>query len=500
MSMRPTFMGFETATRGLMASQKAIDVVNNNTTNIGVTGYTRQRADMVSLSINGRYTRYKNNPTAFSGQGANVYGVSQIRDPFLDRRFREECSDVGYYDSTSAIMDDLTNALDEIVPSNISTALLDFETAWAAMQTPGNDLTNSANIRAVATQIVSIFQQMSTKLDNVWNQHQGDLVSTVDDVNKILEEIAGLNTAIYNSEFNTLDTSTKAWELRDQRNVLLDSLSMYADITYSEGEDGQVTVFMGGHKAVDGDKAEKLMISTDRGDARYPTVNVFWNDTGAGATFMSGSIIGSVHMLNGRGVNATGGSNESVEEGILYYKQKVDDFARTLAQAFNNSIENDNPPGGFKQLFQFVPDDATNASGIQVSTQWANDSAYIYTDIKEKIVEGSDSNTFAAKVSQLFTDKLDFGEFKGSFTEYITFYSVSKLGNNKSYSDSRLDSVTDVADNILDSIQQVSGVSLDEEGIDSMMYQKAYNAVSRVFTTLDEMLDTLINSTGTVGR
>ena len=53
---------------------------------------------------------------------------------------------------------------------------------------------------------------------------------------------------------------------------------------------------------------------------------------------------------------------------------------------------------------------------------------------------------------------------------------------------------------MLNQIQNVSGVSLEEEGVDMLMYKKAYDAVSRVFTTLDEMLDKLINSTGVVGR
>ncbi|MEG0754165.1 MAG: flagellar basal body protein, partial [Angelakisella sp.] len=38
--MRPTFMGFETAKRGLMVNQKALDIVGNNLGNLGVTGYT----------------------------------------------------------------------------------------------------------------------------------------------------------------------------------------------------------------------------------------------------------------------------------------------------------------------------------------------------------------------------------------------------------------------------------------------------------------------------
>ena len=45
-----------------------------------------------------------------------------------------------------------------------------------------------------------------------------------------------------------------------------------------------------------------------------------------------------------------------------------------------------------------------------------------------------------------------------------------------------------------------AGVNLDEEMTNMLTYQRAYEAASRVLTTVDEMLDTLINRTGLVGR
>ena len=49
-------------------------------------------------------------------------------------------------------------------------------------------------------------------------------------------------------------------------------------------------------------------------------------------------------------------------------------------------------------------------------------------------------------------------------------------------------------------VQEVSGVSLDEEATDMIRFQHAYQAAARVITTMDEMLNTLINGTGLVGR
>jgi len=57
-----------------------------------------------------------------------------------------------------------------------------------------------------------------------------------------------------------------------------------------------------------------------------------------------------------------------------------------------------------------------------------------------------------------------------------------------------------VVNQLTNQVQQVSGVSLDEEATDMIKFQHAYQASARVITTMDEMLNTLINGTGLVGR
>ncbi len=515
--IRPTFMGFESATRGLMTNQKALDIVGNNTTNIGVTGYTRQRVDLVSVSSNTQYSRYSQNTTSLAGQGVNVYGVSQIRDDFLDKRFREEYTDVGYYSATSSILEDLANSMDEIAPATMNVAMENFQNAWDQMLSPNTDEASGAsNLLANATQLVQVFQQMSAKIDNVWGQQQYNLELNIENVNSILERVAQLNDAIREQQFNSMGMDNELYqplELMDQRNVLLDQLAEYADIHYEAADDGQVTVWLGekdetNPPAVSGDSFRTLSTSVNDSDPQYKTMRVYWADTGVDMASFSGAIRGSLDMLNGRGAEMDGLRGETYTQGILYYKDKIDEFAREVVDSFNRVVEYVYPgtvnepydPPRYKAMFSFENDSYENAAGLKISDEWQADSSYIISDIRFKVLENGDrDNTFAANVSDVFKATQDFGEFSGTFYEYISFYSVTKLGNDKAYADSRLEAVTTVADNLLNEIQQVSGVSMEEEGVDLMMYQKAYEAVSRVFTTLDELLDTLINSTGRVG-
>ena len=102
--MRPTFMGLETAKRGIMVNQKALDIIGNNISNLETKGYTRQRLDTVSVQVYGT-DRFRYSSVPLAGQGVDARGVSQIRNPYLDKQFREQYADVGYYDQKAAIME-----------------------------------------------------------------------------------------------------------------------------------------------------------------------------------------------------------------------------------------------------------------------------------------------------------------------------------------------------------------------------------------------------------
>ena len=89
-------------------------------------------------------------------------------------------------------------------------------------------------------------------------------------------------------------------------------------------------------------------------------------------------------------------------------------------------------------------------------------------------------------------------DFKGDIYQYISFIS-DRLAEKISYETSRNETAKSTVDTLLDARDEVSGVQMDEEGINMLNYQKWYSASSRMLTTLDDALDKLINGTGRVG-
>lgn len=503
--MRSTFMGFETATRGLMSSQKALDTVGNNVANVGVTGYTRQRVDLVSLSLNTRYSRYSSHGAAsLSGQGSKITGIAQIRDPYLDKRFRTEYAEVGYFDTVSAILTDVEQSLSEIEPTTITSALTKLENAIAELQGESN-IVNSSSVMTAARTLTQVFSQVSTKLNNQWAQEQEQLKTSVGQVNSLLEQISHLNgiirdeiTISYGGTYDVYGPN----EMMDQRNVLIDELSKHADITVYNEPDGTVTITMGqdNHVALEGTTHDRIVM--DKGKAEK-SVTFTWKTTGDPTNFATGSLQAAYNMLNGRGIGASPSKGESLDNGILYYMDKIDTFAKTLANAFNSVVPIVDADGAltgkYKQLFSFGGDGEETAANMTVNSMWLEDASYLITDI-HVTGEGEADTTYASNLITLFTSRHDFGEFQGTFTEYVSFYTNSQLGTDIDYFNTCLQTSEEVSESVLNEISEVSGVSLDEEGIDMTQWTKAYNAMSRVLTAMDEALDKLINETGLVGR
>ena len=111
--LNSTFGAFTTARLGIYVSQMGLNVTGNNIANINTPGYTRQHLDQISFRTGGS-DRYQSVMTSRVGSGALAVGVSQIRDPYLDIRYRTELSSVGAMDSKLTGLNDLQAILDEV--------------------------------------------------------------------------------------------------------------------------------------------------------------------------------------------------------------------------------------------------------------------------------------------------------------------------------------------------------------------------------------------------
>lgn len=521
-------MGFETSKSGLNVAQKGLDITGNNLANLDTAGYTRQRLDTNSIAPSSFSTRVAINRIGLTGQGVESLGVGQIRDAFLDKRFRDEYANASYYSQTTAILEDIQSALGDA--ADVSSGGDVFAAAIRQIYSSLNDFTANPTSNPHANLVLSAFnnatqviQMLNKKLDDVADQQQFDLSVGVDRVNSLLEQIAHLNKSISNDATvlqNPENEYFRPNELMDHRNLLLDELSSYGNITATLNADATVTVQMGNHVVVDGERFDVVNMRTEE-DTNL--VFLEWNASGETLDLTGGTLLAYTDFINGRGANMQN-KGETLKQGIPYYRDRLDTMARTLANVVNNVIPETEPAGDpdsvnvhvqkvdeygnkvFKTLISAKTADGTTdnnipitAANIAVSDEWTQGgSSYFLSE------EGSKENAeYAQQISNLLTGQavqfVSFGEtFVGTFEEYLIDY-TGKIGSDTAFYNNRKEVVAKVADEYLNKRDEISAVAENEETVNMMTYQKSFSANSRLMTALDDLLETLINSTGRVG-
>lgn len=235
MSSVGTFGTFTAAQLGIYASQKGLSITGNNIANINTKGYTRQVLQQVSLKT-GAADRYANKYDVHVGQGVLCTGVSQIRDPYLDIRFRTENSKVGYADTVMGTYNDLADFLDEVGDGPdeygvLSTGFDEFVKALAGLDVETGLKVNDTLVRKAAEKLTNYFHKYAEDLAELKENKETGLRQDITRVNELLNGIRDLNAAIRKSEIH----GDNALEMRDDRNLMIDELSSYLkiDVVYS---------------------------------------------------------------------------------------------------------------------------------------------------------------------------------------------------------------------------------------------------------------------------
>ena len=87
---KSTFMGLNTALRGVLAHQNALDVTGHNISNISTDGYTRQRSEMVTSPAWSNSSAMSAVTPGQMGTGVEVLRIERLRDQFIDANVRQQ--------------------------------------------------------------------------------------------------------------------------------------------------------------------------------------------------------------------------------------------------------------------------------------------------------------------------------------------------------------------------------------------------------------------------
>lgn len=470
-----TFSGLSTALSSLIAQRQALDVAGQNIANANTPGYTRQRADLQSVQA-------LTAPSMFSaglaaGNGVKVAGIARLGDVFLDARVRAETGAAAYQKAQAQSLNRLQSTLTEPADNGFSATLQEY---WAAWQDLANRPDDAAARKVVLGAAEAVRAQISAgyrAVNTQWSQMRTETGTLVTEVNTTATEIANLNEAIR----SILVSGGSANELMDRRDLAVTKLSGLVGAEARHRDDGTIDVMVGGNALVRGVRANAVevqgsfeMVPATTSDA--DRVRLVWSGTGTELTPSSGRLASHLADLSAGG-SLVGAANT------------WNAVATRLHDAVNavHATGSDLTPGGAASpAFFALTAGAPAALGLSVAI---TDPAHVRAaDPANGPLDGS----VADRMSQLARAA------DGPDVAWRSF--VVDLGVRTRAAEQRA-LVTETARASAQNLQlSQSSVDLDEETVNMLAMQRAYEGAARVLTAVDEMLDVLINRTGLVGR
>lgn len=237
------FGSFYVGTSGLQSSQNALNVVANNLSNVDTKGYVRQQV----IFSDKHYLKLKNVTTSTnmqqSGIGVSIGDVVHARDIFLDKAYRLENGRQSFYSNTYEVVTQVEDLLQELDGEELKNALKDLRTGFQQLAEAPADSVNQNLVIQQSQILLGRFSALYSDLQSYQYNLNNQVKEKINNINDIGDQIYQLNLYIQKVESAGIETAMTA---RDQRDVLLDELSGYVNITYSEDATGFVNVQLEG--------------------------------------------------------------------------------------------------------------------------------------------------------------------------------------------------------------------------------------------------------------
>lgn len=469
--MSGLYASLNNSVKALTAQSRAIEITGKNLANVNNSSYARQR---VIFGDRGTVVT----ATGSESLGLEALGVQQLRDSLADRQLMREIALRSSFESEQSAyqraqaglgqsIDRSTaaGAADGVGGNGLSAAIDDFFNAFQSFAARPTDTGERQTLLQKSAILTDSFQFADARIAQVQTDLNAEIANDVEEVNRLLSTIADLNAQIGRFEVNSPGSAV---DLRDQRQAKLEELSAKLPVEVRDIAGGQVQIFA---KEADGTEITLVDRATVQGSVAFDGNQITAGSSATAVALGGGSLKGSLTARDG---------------AIQTLRNDLDQLARQFVTAVNGAY---NPTGATGDFFVASGTSAATislVSGLSATTLKASDGG------------AAGDNSIALAVAQLATrqfstaggDHID-GTFSGHFSK-----TVSKIGQALSGANSRVDDQSNIERLVRSQRDSLSGVSLDEEMANLMMYQKAFQASSRVFSLIDDLLETVVNGLG----
>jgi flagellar hook-associated protein 1 FlgK len=496
--MSGLFGNLASASSAIQAHSKSVELAGKNIANINKPDYARQRLNTSSTTI------------SVGGDTLTVVtrDVQQLRDAFLDRQIVQEGSYLSSFETRDSRLRELLGVIGETIdrvndPSFISdtpgddgglrSSISKFFNAFENLSARPTDPASRSVVMQASQDLVDAFNRSDARLDSIENSINTEINTEVNSLNRRFSELSEMNRKIAQVEMVTGPGS--AADLRDERQALLENISSFTQIQVEEpaGFNGQVSVSL---RDINGDPVDLLRPGFSPEPIFYAAAaNVFRTaNSGQNLDLVAGKLPALAQVKG---------------ESLADLRSHLDTLANTIATEVNEIYYQAFVPAGVdpavpEMSFFAQPTPPPSVSGLPSAVDAGSLALYsgsadpLVTDsipLTQQSLRASNS-TFAGSndlaLALAVLNDQDFASLQGiGLTEFISLAGVG-LGQDIQSNANQMRVQEDVENIMKDRRAQVSGVSLDEEMANLVQYQRAFQASSRVFGILSEMLETVV--------
>lgn len=464
-------LGFEIAKSGMNAARYQLNVAAHNLANQSTPGYTRQTAIQVTRTPIHSLGIIDYTGNGIMGQGTSIETIQRVRNDFLDAEYRKYLSSSNYNYHLSQGFNHIEKILNE--PSDVALSS-NISTFWNALSELGSkptDMSARATFVQSALSFTTTLNTMGEKVSQLKSQYHQELETSVQKINNLTAEIYDLNKKITDME----SIGNPANDLRDTRDLLIDELSKMVDIETYPDESGGVSVLAGGKLLVGINTKREISLVADTTNSSY---KVIWSEELDQFEMKGGHLKGALDTIN---------------NSLSSFENSLNDMVGAISEKFNEIHKNGFDLNGNAGIDFFVSSDGEPISihNITINPEILNNEGLLALS-GDATLSGDNANLNALltiKDEKLLNPS---GSSAMSIDEFYN-YTVSKIGLNSMSASQAYKNAMGALQSVETEKSSVSGVSMDEETANVIMFQQAYNASAKVLQTVDEMLTTLIN-------
>lgn len=473
------FTSLDIGRKALLAQRMGLDITSNNIANVNTEGYSRRDAQFTQTDPLYDYG-------IFHGTGALISKLRTFREEFFDREVRNTISRQYGLEQDDKILERIETILAEPTNENLNNSVTDFFKAFDELALKPESVGLRENVLEVANTFINKFNYLSRQLTDARNETGKEIYAMTEKANRLINEIASLNAGFSS---NKSMANEQSQTMIDTREKLLEELAEIATVNITENDDGTINAYMNGINVVTKQIPSTLKVQesvSNAGEVTYKLTKV--NRQGAFLNFVnpsSGKLSSALQHFN-----VTLDGRESSNQFSAF--KRLNDYANAIVTNVNEltttgfGLDDTDPTSPGRNFFE-IGEETNSSFSIRLSDD-VKDSP---RDIPLSSAANEPGNADVARAIARIADKNDFIGSESYYEYYAAF--IGKIGSLRQDTVRLYDNVSVIAEQLDNQRESMIGVNLDEEAVNLVKFQQAFQAASRIVNSSNEMLTTIIN-------